>query len=334
MEKQDIDKDFFVWKGGYDHFRENTILTKDKVNIIFNGGGLGDNIARLPPLKHILEKAVHLNPIIWVPDYLFPMCSIIFPKANINPFSLNETKFDKHIPGIPAERQGITTLRTHLVDYSFMCLVDKQVEIEEKNYLQFDSRPYVDSSKYPMLEKDKYVVLTPGFRSDLREMPVKTINELADYIISKGYKVVFLGSTNSQVGTLNKKLDTTFKDEIDYSKGIKLLNNTTLIEAHYVLSQAKVVVGVDNGLLHVAGMSEVPIVAGYTSVEPKYRVPYRHNELGWNCYVIEPDVACRGCQSKWTMVNTYDFKDCFYSDKLCTTQMTSDKFIKQLEKVL
>jgi ADP-heptose:LPS heptosyltransferase len=111
---------------------------------------------------------------------------------------------------------------------------------------------------------------------------------------------------------------------------------TTLIEAGNIIAGAQVICGLDNGLLHLAGCTDTPIVAAYTTVRPEHRLPYRHGSLGSGCYVVEPDedLACRFCQSNMDFEFTHDFRDCFYKDFKCTKQITADKFIRKLDELL
>lgn len=57
-------------------------------------------------------------------------------------------------------------------------------------------------------------------------------------------------------------------------------------------------VGSDSGLLHVAGATDTPIVGVFTSVHPRYRLPYRPG-LGDGCTAVMPvELDCIGCHGR------------------------------------
>ncbi len=108
------------------------------------------------------------------------------------------------------------------------------------------------------------------------------------------------------------------------------------------MSKAKAVVGVDNGLLHVAGCTGVAIVGGFTTVRPEIRMPIRHNILGWNYHAVIPDKSldCSFCQQDTNFLYGHDYRKCWYKEKkerteiLCIKQLTADKFKTILESIL
>jgi ADP-heptose:LPS heptosyltransferase len=105
-----------------------------------------------------------------------------------------------------------------------------------------------------------------------------------------------------------------------------------LIEALAIINKASLLVGVDNGLMHLAACGEngTPIVGGYTTINPEYRDLPNLRES------IEPDeeLSCRFCQSKYNFAFLHDFRTCMYGDLKCVSQMTAGKFIKASAKVL
>lgn len=301
---------------------------KEPVNIILNGGGLGDHIAALPVIKFAAKTA---DLTVYVPDYLVEFSRKVLKGIRIHSFK-EYAKRNKSYHTVETLWKEHTSLRTHLTDYAATMILDKQLDPEEKNYLEF---PVDDINlKKFKLPKD-YVVLTPGFTSSTRELLPKIVNEISDHIISKNLAVVFLGSEQA-LDEKEQKYRGNFNNQVDYSKGVNLINKTSINEACAIMGKAKIVVGLDNGLLHLAACTDVPIVGGFTTVEPKYRLPYRLNGLGWNYYVVIPpeSLDCRFCQSKWTFVFEHNFTNCYYEDLKCVKQATSKDYIDQLEKIL
>lgn len=304
----------------------------EHVNCILNEGGLGDNIARLPALKYIFDNYKHISLHVWAPDYFVPVLKHFFPDQIIKSFSKAKKEYNPLIHGIKSSSDFHTPLRYHLVDHAFNLLVDKQVEDKDKNYLKFDIDK-IDISKFTLPEN--YVILTTGWTAPVRAMPGETVNDLANYLSSSGYTPVYLGSKISKAGAGDDIIGK-FDQVIDYSLGLDLINKTSILETGAIIARAKTIVGLDNGLLHVAGCTEVPIVGSFTNVDPKLRMPYRHDRLGYRYFPIVPPapVGCNHCQSSCNFYYDHNFTRCFYPDKKCPESITTEMYIEQIEKAL
>lgn len=322
-------------------YRDNTKLEKVVMNCVFNDGGIGDNICRLSAIKYLNTFHPNLYIKLYVPDYFLEFTKHFFNNKDnlvITPFS-QKFRYNNSLAAIKTSNDQHTSMSTHLIDHAFNIIVDKQVDIEHKNYLQLDlDKINIDKFKLP----ERYVIITTGFTAEVREMIPESINGVAQYVISKGYTPVFLGSKKAFNGNKGHDIVGNFKSSIDYNVGLDLRDSTTLLQAGKIIAGAKVIVGLDNGLLHLAACSQIPIVMGMTSVLYKHRAPIRNNEYGWNCYPVVPDssVKCYGCQSNWAYMYKLDFRNCYYKEQKldteiqCIKNLTSDKYIKELEKIL
>jgi len=157
--------------------------------------------------------------------------------------------------------------------------------------------------------------MTPGATYENRAMLASTFNGIKDYLISRGITPVFLG--NDKVGT--RKVS--FEAGYDYRGGIDLRGKTTLLEAAKVMSKSEVVVGLDNGLLHLAATTEAPIVFGYNIASPEHRRPRRR--VG-KIIDVSPDpekLSCTFCQSRMRMMFNHDFRRCVYGDNACVKEL-------------
>ena len=311
------------------------------VNFLLNGGGLGDYITCLPALKYIRDSQPHVVLHVWVSDFFLELAKNLLPSdVIVKPFSKGINEYNEDLPGRKNDSKEHDTLKTHLVDHAFHLLSNNQMtDVTKKNYLTLNSKN-ISLNKFNL--PDKYVVITTGFTSEVREFEPKTTNEVVQYVKSKGYDIVFLGSTKADIGAYGKSIIGNFNTEIDYTQGLNLVNHTSLLEAAKIIEGAKTIVGVDNGLLHLAATTDIPIVGGFTTLKPEHRMPYRHDELGWNFYPVVPpeSLACRFCQSNWDFVYEISFTKCYYKEKAmdteikCVKSLTSDLFIAQLEKIL
>lgn len=304
------------------------------VNCILLSGGVGDHVGTLVAVAYILKTYPWINLLIWVPDFLLEFAKNVLPeKAIVRNFTAMKTKYDRNKTTIHTEWDGrISPMKIHSVDYAFLKLCDEQVPIDKKNYLKvkFDK---VDITKFNL--PNKYVVIATGFTAAVREFAPQSVNEVADFIVYKGYTPVFVGQKSTATGGKHV-IQGSFNKEIDFSKGLNLVDQTSLVEVAKIMQESAAVVGVDCGLLHIAGCTDAPIVAGFTTVNPELRAPIRNNELGWKFYPVTPGalLACRYCQVSTNFLYGHDYTKCIYKDYACVKELTGDKFIAQLQKIL
>ena len=327
-------------------------IQKEDIYFVFNEGGLGDQIARLTPIKYCLDNYPWVTPNLIVPEYFKDYAQYIFPDIKVMNFDESNVFFEKEVKSLikynkkltldQAKREVLSELkqiksdiglhsmiRTNLVDCAYNCLLDYQPDdIKHKNYL---SCPPLDVSIFNV--PNKFVVITTMFTAKVRELPPKVVSDIVDYCKEIGYKIVFLGKSKARAGDMH-----TIKGEthIDYDMGINLVDKTSLMEAATIMSKAAAVIGLDNGLLHLAATTDVPIIYGFTTVEPHHRLPVRHNEMGWNIQTIVPDedIDCRFCQSKMNFVYNHKFTECFYGDYKCIKKMDSEPYIEALKNII
>lgn len=306
------------------------------INLMLLDGGVGDHIASLVAVDYIYRKYPWLKLILWMPDFLTELAKNLLPEgANINGMSQMRGKYEPHRPTKTTRWDGSTSpMKIHCLSYAFLKLCDEIPAIEEQNYLRIKPDTIV-TKDFNLPEK--YVVITTGFTADVREWPAKEINKVIVYLLSKGVTPVFLGQKNTKTGVASN-IKGSFREEIEYDKGISLIDKTTLSEAALIMENSRAVLGVDNGLLHLAGCTSAPIIGGFTTVSPEIRMPVRNNQLGWNYYPVTPDESldCKFCQEKTNFLYGHDYRNCLFKDakkNLCTTQMTAEKFIKHLESL-
>jgi ADP-heptose:LPS heptosyltransferase len=261
-------------------------------NILFDDGGIGDCIARLPPIEFMTHFYPQIKVHLWVPDYFVEFTERCLTAGPIvKGFSEGKKKYNDKFLARAFTIHKINNLAMHMTDHAFLCLLNMQVNTKYRNYLSIKV-PDVNISAFKLPEK--YVVLCTGFTTTVRQFLPEHVNNVTKYIVSKGYTPVFLGKRESNNGA-NYVIRGNFADSIDFSYGIDLIDKTSLVESAKIIAGAKTIVGLDNGLLHVAGCTDVPIVGGFTTVNPNHRMPYRRGVLGWNYYpVVPPDtLKCR-----------------------------------------
>ncbi len=299
-----------------------------QVNFILMDGGAGDAVAALVAIDYVEKRYPWIRPLVWTPNYFTDFAKHLLPKrCLVRSYSDMPKYYDKDLPTKTTKWDGITSpMKIPLTDYAFLKLCDENPSIEHKNYLKI-AHNYMPTAKY--------VVVTTGYTAKAREFKATYINEITKFIKSKRYSVVFLGATKAETGAKHT-IEGNFDTNIDFSIGENLVNKTTLIEAAKTMAFAAAVVGVDNGLLHVAGCTQVPIIGGFPSVSPEIRMPVRNNILGYNFYPVVPDEGkgCNFCQETTNFLYGHDYRECIYKDDRSINQMTADKFIEKLELIL
>ncbi len=308
------------------------------INLMLLDGGCGDQIAALVAVNYVITQYPWITPYIWLPDYLTDFAKNVLP-ADSKVYGLSQLRglYNPAKPTKTTKWDGITSpMKIHLVDYAFLKLCDENPSIEHKNYLKIQLDKIEQLTEFGL--PDKYVVLTTGFTADVREWPASEINKTARWCLDNDLTPVFLGQSNTKTGTFHT-IKGTFKEEIDFSIGINLIDKTNLLEAAVIMHHSKAVAGVDNGLLHVAGCTDAFIIGGFTTVSPSIRMPIRNNMLGTNFATVTPDnLDCAFCQEKTNFLYGHDYRNCLYKEQprklACITQMTAEKFIENLKLAL
>lgn len=313
-------------------------------NFVYDEGGMGDCIASLPIQEYITRYHPHVVQHLWIPDYFVDFATrCLSPGPIIRGYSDAKKKFRPELLGRSFKGHRVSNFSMHSTDYAATFLLGKTLDPDEKSYLQ----PKMDDIEFPIIDEleGRYVVVCTGSTSVVRELLPEYINRICDYLHDKRVIPVFLGKDSVQAGGGSFHIETTFSEQVHWTEGIDLRGKTDMVQACKIISGAKAIVGLDNGLLHLAGCTETPIVGGFTSVRPNHRMPYRHGVLGWNYFPVtlsKEELACIGCQSNWSFSSLmkHRFETCYYApqaeakDIECVKLLTADKYIEQLEKVL
>ncbi len=304
-----------------------------KANLILTDGGMGDLLCQLVAVDYLHVHEPRMEFKVWVPDNILTFAQHVLPKAKIYPFSIADKKFDGTQLGRTSQwfEHGHTPMRTHPVDYGLHMLADRHIyDITKKNYLKIRQNE-VDLSSFNL--PDKYVCIVATATEPIKTMPIDTLNSISEYVISKGYTPVYIGREKALCGIKDFAVKATISPG-DFTQGVNLINKTDTLEAAAVMANAMAVVGMDGGLIHVAGFTDTCIIAGYTLVDPTHVAPIRNNSQTHKFYAVEPNVLLRNRYFQ-TYNNFYqgDYRT-FPGWEKIVADMTPDKFIEQLKKIL
>lgn len=299
-------------------FRPGTKVEKKKINFILKQGGLGDYIGFMSAIVYAAEHYPNVEGDVYVAPWFIPVAQNVLweyhgwavrSNDSLTEAILKDKRAGHRAPfNAPINRTG-----AHAVDLGFIYYLNMTPPPAEWNF-------------YPQLELDAfgvvgelaiskpYAVMTPGASNLPKTMPASTFNAIAKHLIENGIEPVFLGNTSFREAAVH------VSDGYDFSVGTNLIGKTSLLEAAHIMKYAKCVVGIDNGLLHLAAMTDVNIVYGYTISSPEHTTPRRKPGCG-KIYNIFPDtesLTCTFCQSRMRLFFNHDFKDCLYKDAACS----------------
>lgn len=303
------------------HFRPGTELPVIRNAFVFQGAGMGEYICYLPAMIWIAKNCPWIHGRIFCAEYFVEFATQFFkdfPDWKILPLEKINQLIEKNSiltgPGIQMGNKHYHQLMNgtggHLVDVGFMYFASKFPPPPCA-----DIYPEVTFDKtdlpYPLSE-NKYVVFTTGAVSPARAVPGHYWNPIIDHVVSKHLVPVFLGKTE-----MAKDFKVKFPSGCDYSKGIDLRDQTSMMTAAEIMKRAACVIGLDNGLLHLAACTDASIVAGYNMVSPSERRPNRRAGKWIELSVSQEELACTQCQTNMKRMFPHNFKDCLYGDTKC-----------------
>lgn len=306
--------------------RKGTKLKKVTINVVFNSGGLGDFVCRIPVLKKIVSLYPQVNIKLWSPEFFMEIARYFLVAQSSRIEVLDRKNFKKEYNGGPLYEfndHKIKTFALNLMQHTHLLFFSQLMSNDEIVYPQFTGcGASLDEFNLP----DKYVVLTTEATAETRTLKKETVQGLINYFYDK-VPVVFLGKRE-----LFGHYESRHIMGLDYSQGIDLREKTTLMQAAEILNNAQCVLGLDNGLLHLACCTKANVVFGFSTVRPEDRICGR--TIG-KTLVVEPSSDCKYCQASLRFIE-HDFRFCFYKERKleCLDSLTAKKFIEAYEKCL
>lgn len=315
--------------------REGTRFRDYHLNVCSNFGGLGDMIARLPAIKYAHDhfRQLHMN--VYWHDYFIDVAKLLLPETDrLRHKTLSEMAWaDDKIPLTDFSPRHISSFSMHLTEHAYLMLINR-IPVKDRHLWYLQAPPLVSERLDKVLFEDppgKFIGITLGYTALTRAWPTEEINKVIRWCAERELTPVLLGSSQkSNVGNGNGIQAKFDLDEIDQDFCINIIDKTTLIEALCVIQKCKAIIGVDNGLLHLASCTSTPVVWGFTSVLPEHRLPYLPASHRHAVVLPDDNLSCTGCQSKAYFVR-HEFKYCLYKDYACTKQMLGEKFIDALK---
>lgn len=128
----------------------------------------------------------------------------------------------------------------------------------------------------------EYAVLVPGSAWETKMWDSSEFKEAAKHLIDKGLNVVLLGAQSDEKAC----------EKVAYTENIlDLSGKTSIREAIYIVSSAKIIVCNDSMSLHMASALKIPTVVLFCSTIPAFGYgPWENRAI-----IVEKDVGCRPC---------------------------------------
>jgi hypothetical protein len=305
---------------------------------------LGDLITSLPAVtyaRHVVPLTVGFT--VWAPEHQLELVDLLIgrPGIQFKPLHKFDTKTTTRAEAGPAVMNAglqntITRNKMDMVTFGFVTQLDTTPpQLGDMNY------PHMAELGQPVIDSGPYVVISSGATSDNKIFHPRVMAQVVIGLKSCGYNVVILGKSTTHVkaaaGTIALQVRDTFErmPQNIQDQCIDLRDKTTLIEARDIIGHAEAIIGVDGGMLHLAGTTGTPIVYGITSVDPAHRGIVRHGKMNWKVRHVTPkDLACAGCQSHWLLVFGRDFRECGYNDNKCVEELKATDMLDALEELL
>jgi lipopolysaccharide heptosyltransferase II len=184
---------------------------------------------------------------------------------------------------IPAFGEGISKLEHYLKFMDFLKV--ERGPLEWRFNLTDEER--AAAARHVSAIGRPYAVLFVGTRWQSKQWFPRQISQCADRLASDyGLGTVLLGATAD--GPLAQEVEAVATQRL-----INLAGRTTLREAIAIIQGARIAVGPDTGLMHIAAAVRTPVISLWGATSPERTGPYRYEEL-----VLQGRAPCAPCHRR------------------------------------
>lgn len=296
-------------------------IKSETLQFLLSHGGMGDLIYMIQPLRYLLDNYPHINGYVIVKSMVRDLFTLWL--KDFSPRITVTGDVYREMNTIAPQYQMPDPMGFDLESLAWMYIANRDLKDVDPKYRKFPriEGDEADLSKYVL--PDKYAVICVGATAPNRVLLPDVVDGLSDYFLARGITPVYLGKKVLAKGYMAHVSG-------DLTKGIDLVDQTTGIEAACVMAKAKIVVGVDGGLLHLAGCTDVPIVMALTAAGKR---DFSHMREAPTIFFASP-VECKFCQEKYRYVIGHHFRECIEDTYACVKLLTKDLFIEQIEKII
>lgn len=250
-----------------------------RISVILSCKGIGDILSSIPSIRYLHNIYNYNIPVFTHNVELFKN----FPYIDVYDFSEHE-KYKDEFEIISTFQIG-NNVHT-IVDIRQLHARALKIELlPSEMQLEYYPDEYINIDELP----ENYLVIHPS-----KTWPSRTWNEhqwqkLVDMLNNKNINVVIIGKDSGEHGTFNIQ-----KPVFNINNGLNLVNKLNIDQTWHVLNKSKMVVTMDSGILHLAGTTDAYIVQLGSSINPRFRTPYRNGRQDYKCsYVLgECELFC------------------------------------------
>lgn len=316
-------------------FRPGATVGDTRFSLIFNAGGIGDYINWTPAVRSAIDRHPWIFGHVVTPPYFSDLAHLWFDGYSDrftvwDTFDYNDDTALKELGGgwiVPGGNQYANACGFSLMHLGFVYYL-QQSAVPKGTTLPLIKGNEADVSRFAL--PASYVVLTPYATAENRRLSAEAYNAVIDYCHTKGVMPVFLGKAD--LAPDHKMLESA---GIRYDMGLDLREKTSLREAAVIMHWAKAVIGLDNGLLHLAACTKTTVINCFTTVDPALRIAPRPYPAA-KTIVLTPgeSLHCRFCNTTMRYLIGHDFKNCLSGDNACVKMITGDSLVSALREVL
>lgn len=167
----------------------------------------------------------------------------------------------------------------------------------------------------PLLSLDSSrprVIIHIGAGKRFRDWGHENFSRLIELLLKQDPDIFLIGNTEAEIARGNQ-LAGKFKVH-------NFCGKLSIKDNFYLISNAKVYFGVDSGPLHIASLTQTPIVALYGPNLPQVSGPYRKD----NVEILKLNLSCQPCSQK----------KCVYDTIKCMKNISADKVYEKINKYL
>lgn len=266
----------------------------NRVAIRINTPALGDTIAAIPTLRKLSQA---------------------YGDKRLTVFSSKPFLFEGH-PLVSEAKDLSESTEGYKVYNTFNQLVGKSYQLDGENvefrYSNMDLRQFhavslgftlteaeMEMDLYIERERklpfEDYVIIHPTHTWPTRTWAREKWQALVDKLNQAGIPVVAVGRDSKETGNYNTEKPVM---DINIKLGLNLLNDpdNDPAELRWMMNnQARAVVTMDSGILHLAGTTDVNIIQLSSSIDYRLRAPYRHGSQAYKYRYV--DGGCEMCSS-------------------------------------
>jgi ADP-heptose:LPS heptosyltransferase len=303
-------------------------MMSNEIMLILHRGGLGDFIQAIPSLRWLYEEASQNKYNLYVPIYLESFFKNLFPNQYVKNLkdAEKEIKPDRSVVAL-GEYPNSMSCHTAKLYNIFFC---NRFLSDEQNSLPIYN-PKSDLSKFNLPKR--YAVIVGMYTEPIRRLLPEEMAKVIRHLKEKGVEPVIVGKKKNY---FTKGMDRKSTQYGSFTNCINLIDKTNVEELLTIMHKAECVIGPDSGPLHLAGLTNTPIIGAFNIADPAHRMPYRKGKLGHDFYPVVPyaSLDCRFCQSECKMELGTEFNKCKLNTEECLPQLSGEKFIRALKEIL